>query len=138
MYKHILHATDLNENHFSTCEQAKKIASHFKATLHIIHVIDTPASLQLAQGLGFAEITLPAKDDAKLVMGLLGEALNIPESQQIIEVGSTKECIIKKIKELNCTLLIIGGHAQTQASEFLNNTARILTEDVPCDVLTLR
>lgn len=126
MYKHILHATDLNENHFSTCEKAKKIASHFNATLHIIHVIDTPASLQVAQSLGFAEITLPVKDDAQLVMRLLGEALNIPESQQWVEIGSTKEGIIKKIKALDCSLLIIGGHSPT------------LSEDVPCDVLTLR
>ena len=138
MYKHILHATDLNESHFATCEQAKKIASYFNATLHVIHVIETPATLQLAQGLGFAEITAPIKDDAQLVMRLLGDALYIHEAQQHVEIGSTKDWIIKKIKELRCSLLIIGSHTHQQLPELFDSTARILIEDVPCDVLTIR
>ena len=52
MYKTILHATDLNDTHFELCEQAVRVADHFKARLYLIHVIETSTSLQLAQGLG--------------------------------------------------------------------------------------
>lgn len=138
MYHHILHATDLNENHFSSCEQAKKIASHFHATLSVLHVIEPPATLQLAQGLGFAEIALPSKDDATLVMRLLGDALNIPKDQQFIEIGSTKEHILTKIKELNCSLLIIGAHMPQQFPDLFDSTTHRLIQDAPCDVLILQ
>ena len=74
MYTKILHATDLKENHYDLCKKAVDIAHTFKATLHILHVIEPPAMLQLAQGLGFAELAAPVKDDAQIVLNLLGES----------------------------------------------------------------
>ena len=74
MYTHILHATDLSETHFELCEQAAALSNKLGACLYLIHVIEAPASLQIAQGLGFAEIGKPVKDDAEVVMQVLGDA----------------------------------------------------------------
>lgn len=138
MYNIILHATDLNDTHFDLCEQAVRVASHFDARLYLIHVIEASASLQLAQGLGFAEIGVPIKDDAEVVMRVLGEALNIPEECLLVESGSVKNKVLETVASLSADLLIIGSHRPHELSEIISSTARSLMEQAPIDVLTLR
>lgn len=138
MYTKILHATDLSENHFHMCEQAAQIAKCFHAKLYLLHVIEPPASLQLAQGLGFAEFDHPVKDDAQSVLRVLGEALNIPVDQQFVEIGSIKMNVLNKVKELACDLIIIGSHTPSNLPRFLGSTAHAVVHHAPCDVLTLR
>ncbi|STX29123.1 universal stress protein A UspA [Legionella beliardensis] len=143
MYKTILHATDLSENHYNLCQQAVKLAQCFKASLHFLHVIETPASLQWAQSLGFAELATPVKDDAITTMATLGEALNIPLAHQHVEVGSAYSHILNKANELNCDLIIIGSHSRHSlppflGSSFLGSTANTIVHHAPCAVLTLK
>ncbi|MDF1827811.1 MAG: universal stress protein [Legionellaceae bacterium] len=138
MYKTILHATDLSEAHFDLCEQAANLAKHFDARLYVIHVLESPAALQLAQGLGFAEIALPIKDDAEAVMATLGDALNLPKEQLLVESGSVKTNVLEISAALGCDLLIIGSHTSHDLSELMGSTARSLVEQAPIDVLTLR
>lgn len=138
MYTHILHATDLSENHFHMCQQAVEIAKRFKAKLYLLHVIEPPATLQLAQGLGFAEFDSPIKDDAQAVMAVLGEALNIPLAQQFIEIGPITTNILDKAMALDCKLIIIGSHTPSKIPAFLGNTTREVIQHAKCDVLTLR
>lgn len=138
MYTNILHATDLSENHFNMCQQAVDIAKCFHAKLYLLHVIEPPASLQLAQGLGFAEFDHPIKDDAVSVMRVLGEALNIPANQQFVEIGSIKMQVLSKVNELDCSLIIIGSHTPGNLPAFLGSTAHAVVHHAVCDVLTLR
>ncbi|OCH98510.1 universal stress protein UspA [Legionella jamestowniensis] len=138
MYTSILHATDLSEQHFDICKKAAEIANSFGAKLHLLHVIEPPASLQLAQSLGFAELANPVKDDAQTVMSLLGDALTIPSAQQHVEIGSLKTHILEKVKTLGCGLIILGSHAPSAVPAFLGSTAYAMLHHAPCDVLTLR
>ena len=138
MYTNILLATDLSENHFHMCQKAAEIAKSFHAKLFLLHVIEPPASLQLAQGLGFAEFDHPIKDDAQAVMRALGEALNIPVNQQFVEIGSIKMNVLKKVEELGCNLIIIGSHTPSKLPAFLGSTAHAVVHHAKCDVLTLR
>ncbi len=138
MYTNILHATDLSEHHFEMCRKAVDIANCFHAKLYLLHVIEPPTSLQLAQGLGFAEFDHPMKDDAETVMRVLGEALKIPVDQQCVEIGSIKMNILDKVKELACNLIIIGSHTPSKLPAFLGSTAHAVSHHAPCDVLTLR
>lgn len=138
MYTHMLHATDLSENHFQMCQQALEIAKRFNAKLYLLHVIEQPVTLQVAQGLGFAEFDNPVKDDAQTVMAVLGEALNIPLEQQFVEVGSIKTHVLNKVAELGCTLIIIGNHGPTKIPTFLSSTAHLIVHEAKCDVLTLK
>lgn len=138
MYTNILHATDLQENHFHLCEQAVKMASYFNAKLFLLHVIEPPASLQLAQGLGFAEFYHPVTENARAVMAVVGDALKIPPEQQFIEVGSIKMHVLEKATELACNLIIIGSHTPSKLPAFLGSTAHTVVNQAQCDVLTLR
>jgi universal stress protein A len=138
MYSAVLHLTDLNDTHFHRCEQAVQIATCFNAPLYLLHVIETPPSLQIAQGLGFAEIDRPYLDDAMTVMQTLGEALQIPSEHLLVKVGTIREQALAALAELNCDLLIIGQHAHHFMLTLFESSAHSVADQVPCDVLTLR
>lgn len=138
MYQSILLATDLSEAHFPVAEKANEIAGFFKAKLYLLHVIELPASIQFAQALGFAEMANPSKEDAITVMKTLGDALNLPEKQQFVEIGSVTDQLIKKVKELGIDLVIIGSHSGSHISPFLGSTANATVNHAPCDILTLK
>lgn len=138
MYTNILFATDLLKEHNHLTEKAVEIAKQFHAKLYILHVIELPTSVQLAQGLGFTELAKPAKDDAQTVLSLIGENFHIPPKQQFVDVGSVKDHIFSKVKELNCQLIIIGSHSTTGLRSLLGSTAHAAVNHAPCDVLTLR
>ncbi|MFC3907617.1 universal stress protein [Legionella dresdenensis] len=138
MFKTILHATDLSESHFNLCQQAARLAEDTGATLYLLHVIETPASLQIAQTLGFAELANPAKEDAETVMNVVGEALNIPSERLFVEIGSAYKHILNKIKELNCDLVVLGTQAVNHLPAFLGSTANAVIHQAPCSVLTLK
>ena len=78
------------------------------------------------------------KDDAETVLRALGEALNIPVSQQCVEVGSIKEHVLSKASELACGLIIIGSHVPSTLPAFLGSTAHAVVNHAQCDVLTLK
>lgn len=138
MYTRILHATDLLDNHYAQCQHAVDIAQRFQATLYLLHVIEQPMSLQVAQGLGFAEVEVPKKEDAWLVMRTLGDDLNIPAAQQFIEVGSIKSQVFQKALALQCQLIIVGQHTPQQIPTFFESTAQELFHEAPCDLLILK
>ena len=138
MYKKILHATDLSENHYTLCQQAMNIAKCFQAKLSLIHVIEIPSSIQLAQSLGFMELVKPLKDQGVATLNIVGESLGILPQSQYVEIGSIKTHIINKINELGFDLIIIGSHTPSHLPNFLSSTAHMLTNHVPCDVLTIR
>lgn len=137
MYKRILHATDLSEHHFYMCEQSARLAKQLNATLFLLHVIEPPPSLQLAQGLGFAEFDSPPLTDAKAVMAVLGEALQIPVEHQWVEIGSIKTHCLEKIKDFSCDLIIVGKHTPSKLPSFLESSAHLILNHVSCDVLVL-
>lgn len=138
MFSTILHATDLSENHFTLCQQAADIAKRFNANLYLMHVIQPPTTLQVAQGLGFAEFDSPVKDNASTVMGVVGDALNIPKDRQIVEIGPIKYTILERAAALKCSLIIIGSHTPTHLPSFLGSTAHALVHHANCSVLMLR
>lgn len=137
MYANILHATDLSDLHMALCARAIEIAKQFHSKLYLLHVIEAPASLQVAQSLGFAEFSRPNPAAAEAVMKTLGEAFNIPIKQQYVEVGNIKTHVANKIKSLKCNLVILGSHIPNYLPTFLDNSAVHMAGNMPCDVLIL-
>ncbi len=134
----ILHATDLSENHYKMCERAVDIARRFNADLYLLHVLETPSSLVLAQGLGFAEIEdpQPRLENIKSIMAIIGDTLAIPDNRLLVELGSAKTHILQKAVDLGCQMIIIGHHSRSEHG-LLGNTARRIVDEAHCDVLTL-
>lgn len=138
MYNSILFATDLSNEHFHLTKKAADFAKQMQAKLYLLHVIELPTSVQLAQGLGFAELTNPVPDDAQAVLTTIGDSINIPNEQLFVEIGSVSDHIFSKVKQLNCDLIIIGSHTPLGIASFLGSTAHATVNRAPCDVLTLR
>lgn len=138
MYTNILFACDLINEHTHLANQAAALAKQFNAKLFLLHVIELPASVQIAQGLGFAELATPNKAGAETVLAMIGDSIKVPKKQQFVEIGSVKEHIFNKVKELDCQLIIIGSHATKGISSLLGSTAHATVNHAPCDVLTLR
>ena len=138
MYKNILHATDLKQNHYHICEQAVQFAKSIKANLQILHVIDPPPFLQLAQGLGFAEIIKPVKEDAQSVLNILGEAFKLDPRVLHVEIGHVKTKVSEMVQSLGADLIIIGNHEQGPLTSFLGSNAYAIISHAPCAVLTLK
>ncbi len=140
VYQQILHPTDLSDDHFEVCAKAVKIAHQLKATLHLLHVIEPPTTLQIAQSLGFADIEKQnaQQSDAIAVMKTLGEALNIPPEHQCVVMGPINTSVWKKINEWSISLIIIGSHTPHLLPSFLEGTAQDMAQNAPCDVLTIR
>ncbi len=138
MYTHILHATDLSEKHLEHIQHAVALAKKLAATLYVLHVIEPPKSLQIAQGLGFAEFYKPQTDTAWAVMQSLATTVGLKKDNLFVEVGSIKTHVMDKIKALDCTLLILGQHIDSPIPLMLQSSAHELFQDISIDVLVLR
>lgn len=138
MYKILLHATDLSDNHYNLCKQSVDFAKGIGAVLHLLHVIEQPASLQIAQSLGFAELINPSVTDVQAIMAVLGDDLGVPVENQHVEIGSTHQHILETVKIFHCDLIILGSHSPSGLPLFLGSTAHVIMHHAPCDILTLR
>lgn len=138
MYKRILHATDLQTNHFAMCEKAANLAKYHNAELFLLHVIEIPQSMLLAQNLGFTELLLPAKEDAKIVLKTIGDALKISEKHQFVDIGIVKQHILEKSSSLKCDLIVLGRHCSSMLPSLLGSTTYNVMQHANCDVLTLK
>lgn len=138
VYKNILHATDLKQNHYTICEQSIEFARAIKASIHIIHVIDPPPFLQLAQSLGFAEIIKPVKEDAQSVLNILSESFKLDLENFHVAIGSVKTEVFNCAKQLGSDLIVIGNHETGSLSSFLGSNAYSIITHAPCAVLTLK
>lgn len=135
MYKRILHATDLQQDHFALCEKAKKLADYHHAMLYLIHVIEIPQTVLLAQNLGLAGLITPAKEDAFTVLKTVADALKLPEKHLYVEIGSVSYHILEQAEALKADLIIMGRHAG-MPTPFGSTTYHVM-QHANCDVLTL-
>lgn len=134
MYKNILFAVEFNENAHLTGKKVKMIAEAFDAKLNLIHVVEIP-------GIDvFPEIPDKEKlyvSEARNRLLGLGKNLQVPESDQYLEVGNPKITIPEFIKQNNIDLLIVGHHERTGLDRILGSTAYALLERAKCEVLVI-
>jgi|LauGreDrversion4_2_1035121.scaffolds.fasta_scaffold33577_3 universal stress protein A len=138
MYKTILHATDLKENHLVYCEEAVKIAKYLRAELFFLHVLDIPPSWQIAQSLGFAENPPYPIEETKLVLNVLAEQFNLPKENMVLMEGSAKLKIVDCISDLQIDLLLIGTGSNPLFQGEITHLSHYLADHTPCDLLLIR
>ena len=138
MYRCILHATDLQENHLNYCEQAVKIAKAFKAELFCLHVLDIPNSWQIAQGLGFAENEPFPLEETQEIMRALGQQLEIPKENMLVMHGNLRHAISDCIENLQPELVLIGSPSNQILQGEITHLSHFMVDHAPCDVMILR
>jgi nucleotide-binding universal stress UspA family protein len=138
MYTNILHLTDLNADHILLGQQASEIAARFGAKLYLLHVIEEPRSVQIAQALGFAEIEPPPIKDAGLVLQTLGETLDVPKKNCFVMAGTIEQSVLELVNNLNIDLIIIGSHNAAATPKILEHSGEKILTEPPCDVLVIK
>lgn len=136
-YRHILLTTDLSVQSKQTAFKALQLAEVYGARITLLHVIEPLP--------GYAMGTMPVIDlekemfdQAKMHMMDLAKELVIPETDQKIEIGSVKSCILKIANELNVDLIIMGSHGRHGIEHLLGSTAAAVLSHAKSDVLVVR
>lgn len=138
MFKFILHATDLQEQHLEDCERAVRIAKKLDAELFFLHVLEVPQTWQLAQNLGFAQNPPLPIEDTRTLLNVLGEQFDMPPERMILMEGSPKHKIIECIHELQIDLLLIGCPSNQFLQGEVTHLSHYLVDNAPCSVLLMR
>jgi universal stress protein A len=136
-YRHILLTTDLSEHSKQTAFKALQLAEVYGARITLLHVIE-PLPGYAMGSMPVVDLEKEMFDQAKMYMMDLAKELVIPETDQKIEVGSVKACILKAANDLNVDLIIMGSHGRHGLEHLLGSTAAAVLNSAQCDVLVVR
>lgn len=137
MYKHILFATDLTDETEYVVEKVRAMRGFTGAKLSIVHVVEPLPGYSYAY-LGIEDIEGQLIEEARQSIEKLGAKLNVPSSDQFVEVGPTKTKILKISEDVGADLIICGSHGRHGLSLLLGSTANAILHGAKCDVLTVR
>lgn len=139
---HILCATDLSKHSAYTMCHAASLAASTGAKLHLVHAVqpmsdETRTALQMyMQTTGSSETAEKARHDhARAIMAerqrefwehVSKEDKDIQSQVASIELvdGYPAEVILRRAKELNCDLIVIGAHEHGFTHTFLGTVAK--------------
>lgn len=140
-YRHILVAIDFGPDNIQVIERATAQAQSNEAQLSLIHVveflhIDLANELVLPQDMELEAqlVTTARKKLAEMAQGI---RLTKPIGQWV-EMGSTKQEILRIAEEQEIDLIVIGSHGRHGLSRLLGSTANAILHGAPCDVLSVR
>jgi universal stress protein A len=147
MYKHILFATELNEE--KSLVEAKVIALQklTQAKLSVIHVIEPIPNAYYGGVYGVIpdidpidsiSTTNALEERAKHALQPLTKRLNIQEQDLHIPIGHTSGEILSFAKKENVDLIITGSHGVHGLQLLLGSTANAVLHGAKCDVLAVR
>jgi universal stress protein A len=139
-YNHILLAVELESDcDMLPARKAVELAKEFGAQLTLIHAIEHMTSYGAAYGIAVgADIEELLRESAQKAMADLGKKLNVPEKNQIIQIGPAKLVILEKAEELNADLIIVGSHGRHGVRLLLGSTANSVLHGAKMDVLAVR
>lgn len=138
MYKRVLFATDFDEVGVSAAHKAKKIADENGADLILVHVVEPIPAYAYPGFAGFAEVELSIREQAEKELNDLAHKLAVDEKHCFIELGSTKNEILRVAKEHKIDLIVTGSHGKHGLSLLLGSTANSILHHAECDVLIVR
>jgi universal stress protein A len=134
MYQNVLFATEFTETANIAGKKVKKIAEALKAMLNLIHVVELP-TIDI-----FPDIPDKEKlyvQEAKGRLAGVGKNLNVPPSQQYLEVGNPRVVIPEFVEQHHIDLLVVGHHERQGIDRILGSTTYALLERMKCEVLVI-
>lgn len=142
MYKHILLATELDDESRYVEKQAAAIQKLTGAKLSIIHIIEPLASVYAVGEIGvnynYAEDSQAFVANAKKLLQPARERLGVSPSNMIIKIGSVSKEILHYADKNNIDLIITGSHGRHGLQLLLGSTANAILHGAHCDVLAVR
>ncbi|MGB0239077.1 MAG: universal stress protein [Cycloclasticus sp.] len=142
-YQHILVALDLGYSSSLVLEKAHQLAQQNQAKLTAIHVIEPLIeSSYLAFDGTISTDLLPIQEEveanAKAKLKKITRTIELPEENQLIELGRPAETIHHISKQIPSDLVVIGSHGRHGLGLLLGSTANAVLHGASCDVLAVR
>ena len=140
-YRHILLAVDFGPGHEQIIERATNLVQAEHARLSLIHVVeflhvDLANELVLPQDVALeSQIMATARRKLARIASEIGSLESIG---QWVELGSTKQEIIRVAEQEQVDLIVIGSHGRHGLGRLLGATANAVLHGAPCDVLAVR
>lgn len=134
MYHNILFAVEFTETAHLAGNKIKKMAEIFQAKLHLIHIVELP-EINI-----FPDIPNKEKlylDEAKNRLKGIAKNLNIPLTQQHVNVGNPRIEIPEFIEHHRIDLLVVGHNERHGIDRILGSTTYALLERTKCEVLVI-
>jgi nucleotide-binding universal stress UspA family protein len=145
-FTNIAFCTDFSDNADLAFQTAKEMASHYGATLHIVHVM---VNFSLAPPIHATY--MPIEYDPKFVEQVTEAAKGsiqeryvskLPDSRRVevhLLSGYASTEIIRITEERDIDLIVMGSHGLTGLAHVLfGSTADRVVRRAPCSVLTVR
>lgn len=143
-YRHILVAIDFGADHAQVLQRAVNLARSEQARLSLVHVVEY-LHVDLANELVLPQdVQLEAQivDTAKRKLSEMAATIELPASQtaigQWVEMGSTKQEILRVAEEQDVDLILIGSHGRHGLGRLLGSTTNAVLHGAYCDVLAVR
>jgi universal stress protein A len=138
-YQHILVPTDFSKPSEVAATRAVELAKFYGARLSLIHVVDYAPPGYIAVDLP-AAVSSATKLVARAREHLAGWAqrLGLTVATQWVEVGSPKTEIVRKAKENDIDLIVLGTHGERGLARLLGSTTNAVQHEAPCDVLSVQ
>ncbi|HKJ10374.1 MAG TPA: universal stress protein [Gammaproteobacteria bacterium] len=139
-YTHLLLAVDFTDETGQVAERAVQLARAFDAGLSFIHVVeflhmDLANELVLPQDVELEEQMVAS---ARRKLQELAEGLGMPDAPCRVELGATKQEILRVAAEQKIDLIVVGSHGRHGIQRLLGSTANAVLHGAPCDVLAVR
>jgi nucleotide-binding universal stress UspA family protein len=137
----ILVPTDLGERAERSLAQAVELATVSDATIHLLHVIVTPAFKIPEVSLDYQTLVDEAVAKATAVLETLAEGLRrrVPVGPVRVETGDPRDVIDKVAREIDADLIVMGTHGRRGvARALLGSVAESVVRTAACPVLTVR
>ncbi len=139
-YSCILLATDLTDSSKLSESRASVLAAKFKATFHLLHVVEVTPMVYAGEFSIAVDETLEqdAEKSAKRALTKLGTLLKVPKKNQHILSGEVQHCILTLSEKLNVDLIVLGSHQEKGLESLFGSHAHAILRNSICDVLAVR
>lgn len=111
------------------------MANLYQAKLSILHVIEPIPTYGYIE---IAELEEARREEVNQALVNLSQRIQVQALDQHIEVGLTKHQILRKAKDLNIDLIVVGSHSHHGLAILLGSTANAILHNAECDVMVVR
>ena len=145
MITRILVPTDFGEPSEAALDYARVLAGTFGASLHVLHVLDTPFAAGAVSPEGFiadspaAQARLFAEAHDRLQRRVTPSDRTRHSARTEIVTGTTAESIVNYARERGMDLIVMGTHGRSGLAHLLSGSvAQKVVRTAPCPVMTVR
>lgn len=139
-YKKILVAVDLSDETRIVVDKALDLARLYSSELHLVHVME-PIAVGYAVEVTSVDIEglhAEAANHARNSLHHLGNSVGVPDKQLHSVLGQPAREIRELAKNLDCDLIVMGGHGKQGWELLFGSTSSGVTHGAACDLLIVR